>query len=91
MTQCDIQKSERERESKRKKEKWTKNKYDTIRITHHNLLHIDGNCTVFSDITFFRLFDLKNPIVIALEQRMLMKTESRSQSKKEESKNNLTI
>lgn len=58
MTQCDIQKSERERE-RVKEEKWTKNKYDTIRITHHNLLHIDGNCTVFSDITFFRLFDLK--------------------------------
>lgn len=66
MTQCDIQKSERERESKRKKEKWTKNKYDTIRITNHNLLYIDGNCTVFSDITIFRLFDLKNSIVIAL-------------------------
>lgn len=65
MTQCDIQKSERER-VKEKKDKWTKNKYDTIRITHHNLLYIDSNCTVFSDITFFRLFDLKNSIVIAL-------------------------
>lgn len=51
---------------KEKKDKWTKNKYDTIPITHHNLLCIDGNCTVFSDITIFRLFDLKNSIVIAL-------------------------
>lgn len=67
MTQCDIQKSEKERERDReKKEKWTKNKYDTIPITHHNLLCIDGNCTVFSDITIFRLFNLKNSIVIAI-------------------------
>lgn len=51
---------------KEKKDKWTKNKYDTIRITHHNLLYIDGNCTVFSDITIFRLFNLKNSIVIAI-------------------------
>lgn len=58
-------KRERERD-REKKEKWTKNKYDTIPITHHNLLCIDGNCTVFSDITIFRLFNLKNSIVIAI-------------------------
>lgn len=60
MTQYDILKSERGREKKKKKN-GQKNKYDIIRITHHNLLYIDGNCTVFSDITIFMLLDLKIP------------------------------
>lgn len=60
MTQYDILKSERGRERKKKKN-GQKNKYDIIRITHHNLLYIDGNCTVFSDITIFMLLDLKIP------------------------------
>lgn len=61
MTQYDILKSEKEGEREKEKKNGQKNKYDIIRITHHNLLYIDGNCTVFSDITIFMLLDLKIP------------------------------
>lgn len=60
-----LKKGKREK-VKEKKDKWIKNKYDIIWIIYYNLLYIDGNCIVFLDIIIFRLFDLKNFIVIVL-------------------------
>lgn len=60
-----LKKGKREK-VKEKKDKWIKNKYDIIWIINYNLLYIDGNCIVFLDIIIFRLFDLKNFIVIVL-------------------------
>lgn len=68
MTQCDIQKSEKERERETERKKKNGQKTNMIPFQSHITIYYVLTVTAlyFQTKTIFRLFNLKNSIVIAI-------------------------